>query len=368
MKHTRVLIDGMNAAHRMRHAFAELHNDKGRPTGVLYGYMEMLSGIVQEFDPDEIVVVWDSPKGSWRQKVFPEYKSARRMRHEALSSEETTALEEFYRVQTADVEFALEAFGVPQLRVPFCEADDLIGLIANRSHANVQNVVVSTDRDYYQLVHRYRTVVCNPLTKRHIVQDEQGALIATDAPNDIIAPSPLVYLCRRTVEGDSSDSLPGIKGIGPKRAAALFPGPEQVGETAMTYIVRNLTVGYGSRRIVDAARASAGVAFRNLQLMQLGGLPPCGVPYVGRLGGGTAEVYRLIREAYAESARTAGRGRSRPLFLWYPPGNDPSPMLRFFRARNFGLALSPQGWKRVWETFDALDNRRYAAGVAIVEA
>ncbi len=193
-----VLIDGSSYLYRAFYALPPLTNSKGVPTGAIYGVLNMLSKFVREFAPPHIGVVFDAPGKTFRDELFAEYKAHRPPMPDDLRS------------QTEPLLAAVEAMGLPVLRIAGVEADDVIGTLACRAAARGQSVLISTgDKDMAQLVNEHITLIN---TMSNSVLDRAGVKAKFDVfPEQIIDYLALV--------GDSSDNIPGIDKVGPKTAA-----------------------------------------------------------------------------------------------------------------------------------------------------
>ncbi|MGO9595867.1 MAG: DNA polymerase I [Steroidobacteraceae bacterium] len=193
-----VLIDGSSYLYRAFHALPPLSNSAGQPTGAVHGVLSMLLKFLREFEPPHIGVVFDAPGKTFRDELFAEYKAHRPPMPDDL------------RLQTEPVLEAVEALGLPLLRIAGVEADDVIGTLACRAASAGQQVLISTgDKDMAQLVNERITLVN---TMSGTVLDRAGVKAKFDVfPEQIIDYLALV--------GDSSDNIPGIDKVGPKTAA-----------------------------------------------------------------------------------------------------------------------------------------------------
>ncbi len=193
-----VLIDGSSYLYRAFFALPPLTNSKGAPTGAIYGVLNMLSKFLRDFTPPHIGVVFDAPGKTFRDELFAEYKANRPPMPDDLRS------------QTEPLLSAVEALGLPVLRIDGVEADDVIGTLACRAAAAGQTVLISTgDKDMAQLVNEHITLIN---TMSGTVLDRAGVKTKFDVfPEQIIDYLALV--------GDSSDNIPGIDKVGPKTAA-----------------------------------------------------------------------------------------------------------------------------------------------------
>jgi DNA polymerase-1 len=193
-----VLVDGSSYLYRAFHALPPLTNSHGEPTGAVLGVINMLHKLVKEEAPDLIAVVFDAPGRTFRDELFEEYKAHRPAMPDDLRSQIDPLLE------------AVGALGLPLLRVPGVEADDVIGTLARQAAGRGYAVVISTgDKDMAQLVDE-RTAIVNTMTGSRL--DRAGVKAKFDVyPEQIIDYLALV--------GDSSDNIPGIPRVGPKTAA-----------------------------------------------------------------------------------------------------------------------------------------------------
>jgi DNA polymerase-1 len=196
-----VLVDGSSYVYRAFHALPPLSNSQGEPTGAVLGVLNMLQKFLKDFHPQNIAVVFDAPGRTFRDELFTEYKAQR------------PAMPDDLRAQVAPLLEIIAAQGLPLLRVPGVEADDVIGTLARRAAAAGQQVLISTgDKDMAQLVNGSITLI-NTMT--NTVLDREAVKLKFDVyPEQIIDYLALV--------GDSSDNIPGIDKVGPKTGAKLL--------------------------------------------------------------------------------------------------------------------------------------------------
>lgn len=301
MKRLRLLVDANNLFHRLRHVHKELRSDKGRPTGVCYGTLNMVTNLITDFDPDEIIFCHDpsiTMKQSWRYSVYAGYKSARKVKHKALPLQERLLLDEFYEMQIPDCMNMLAGFGIPQFQLPELEADDLVAALSHRIRQDkgTECIIISTDKDMLQLVRRFSCRVFNPHTKAVYYQDKFGNLKLT-GPAIPIAPSPKFFLFRRSVAGDASDSIPGVPGVGEVTAEKLINGTVEFKGSVIDYIEQNagtLRESKAGQKILDHVKEVA-LSYRLMKL---------GVPPVERLKDvHTLNFVSAIKSAYASTYR-----------------------------------------------------------------
>ena len=193
-----VLVDGSSYLYRAFHALPPLTGPHGEPTGAVLGVLNMLLKLGREFPDARLAVVFDAPGGSFRDELFKEYKAHRPPMPDDLRS------------QVEPLLAAVQALGLPLLRVPRVEADDVIGTLARRAADAGERVLISTgDKDMAQLVGPHITLVN---TMSGSVYDRDAVKAKFDVwPEQIVD-----YLA---LAGDSSDGIPGIDKVGPKTAA-----------------------------------------------------------------------------------------------------------------------------------------------------
>jgi DNA polymerase-1 len=195
---TLVLVDGSSYLYRAFHALPPLTNSRGEPTGAVLGVLNMLLRMQREQHPELVAVVFDAPGKTFRDELFAEYKSHRPPMPDDLRS------------QIEPLVDAVQALGLPLLRIPGVEADDVIGTLARRAVDSGLQVLISTgDKDMAQLVNPHVTLV-NTMTNSSL--DRAGVKLKFDVyPEQIIDYLALV--------GDASDNIPGVPKVGPKTAA-----------------------------------------------------------------------------------------------------------------------------------------------------
>ena len=136
-----VLIDGSSYLYRAFHALPALSNSQGEPTGALHGVLTMIRKLLRDEQPAHVAVVFDAPGKTFRDELFPDYKATRPPMPDELRSQIQPILD------------AVEAMGLPLLRVDGVEADDVIGTLCAQAEEKGLQVLVSTgDKDLAQLV------------------------------------------------------------------------------------------------------------------------------------------------------------------------------------------------------------------------
>jgi DNA polymerase-1 len=192
-----ILVDGSSYLYRAFHALPPLTNSHGEPTGAVYGVVNMLRRLLQDYRPEQIAVVFDARGKTFRDELFAEYKAHRPSMPEELAC------------QVEPLHALVRALGLPLLQVPGVEADDVIGTLATQASAAGLATVISTgDKDLAQLVDD-RVTLINTMTGS--VLDPAGVEAKFGVPPERMVD----YLA---LVGDSSDNIPGVPKCGPKTA------------------------------------------------------------------------------------------------------------------------------------------------------
>jgi DNA polymerase-1 len=197
---TLYLIDGPNMAFRAFYAIGGMSNSQGLPTNALFGFTNMLLKLIRDERPDYLAITWDPKGGSFRDRVYPDYKGTRTEMPDALRAQ----MPHFARIA--------EAFDVPYLCIDDFEADDVMGTLARRHERELDVVLVTSDKDLMQLVSDHVTLF-DSMKDRRIsfaeVEEKFGC------PPELVPDALGIW-------GDSSDNIPGVKGIGEKGVKALL--------------------------------------------------------------------------------------------------------------------------------------------------
>jgi len=193
-----ILVDGSSYLYRAFHAMPPLTNSKGQPTGAVYGVINMLKKLVEQYQPHYMAVVFDAKGKTFRHDMFADYKATRPPMPDEL------------RAQIEPLHQLVDALGYPRLVVPGVEADDVIGTLATQAAQQGMDVLISTgDKDMAQLVNKQVTLIN---TMNNSMTDVAGVVEKFGVPAERIVD----YL---TLMGDSSDNIPGVPKVGPKTAA-----------------------------------------------------------------------------------------------------------------------------------------------------
>ena len=193
-----LLVDGSSYLFRAFNALPDLRTWDDFPTGAIRGVIAMLRKLQADYAGSPVAVVFDAGGRTFRDDLYAEYKANRPPMADDL------------RVQVQPIFDIVEAMGMPLLRIPGVEADDVIGTLAAEATRSARRVIVSTgDKDLAQLVSDHVTLV-NTMTETTL--DREGVIAKHGVPPERI----IDYLA---LMGDSTDNIPGVAKVGPKTAA-----------------------------------------------------------------------------------------------------------------------------------------------------
>ena len=201
------LLDGMALAYRAHFAFinSRLKNSEGIATGPILGFANTLAKLLEEEEPTHIAVAWDTHAPTFRHELDDQYKANRPPQPEEL------------KVGIPLIKEMIDKFGIDNIEQDGYEADDIIGTIAYNAQAeHVDVYLVTPDKDFMQLVDDHITMI-KPDNKNggFIVIDRAGV-------HDYFGVGPEKVIDVLAIIGDTSDNIPGVKGIGKKGAPKLI--------------------------------------------------------------------------------------------------------------------------------------------------
>ncbi|WP_194725382.1 DNA polymerase I [Noviherbaspirillum malthae] len=197
MNKTLLLVDGSSYLYRAFHAMPDLRNPEGAPTGAIYGMINMLRRLRNDYAAGYMACVFDAKGKTFRDELYSDYKAHRPSMPEDLARQ----VEPIYE--------AVRALGWPILSVEGVEADDVIGTLAAQAVEHGMEAVISTgDKDMAQLVNDHVTLI-NTMSNEKF--DREGVIAKFGVPPERI----IDYL---TLVGDTVDNVPGVAKVGPKTA------------------------------------------------------------------------------------------------------------------------------------------------------
>ncbi len=271
-----VLIDGNNLLFRSYYATAYsgsmMKNSKGFPTNALYGFTNMLNKIINEEKPKYILVALDKGK-TFRHESYHEYKAGRIEMPDEL------------RIQFKAAKDLMDAMGIKWFEIDGFEADDIIGTFSTKvkESDNYEALIISSDRDLLQLINNKVTVKLLK-TKDYIMMNEEEFIRQYG-----INPDKVIDL--KGLEGDSSDNIPGVKGIGEKTALKLL---QEYGSVENIYV--NLDKING--KLKDKLIESKNDAFMSKQLATIYKEVPTNLDFNDILYKGSNDKLRSLYEEY----------------------------------------------------------------------
>ncbi|MBB3213034.1 DNA polymerase-1 [Herbaspirillum sp. Sphag1AN] len=197
MQKTLLLVDGSSYLYRAFHALPDMRNAEGAPTGALYGIINMLRRLRNDYPASYIACVFDAKGKTFRDDLYDEYKATRKSMPEDLA------------LQIEPIHAAVRALGWPILMVEGVEADDVIGTLGVRAaEVGLKTIVSTGDKDLAQLVNEHVTLV-NTMSNETL---DRAAVIAKFG----VPPERIIdYL---SLVGDTVDNVPGVEKCGPKTA------------------------------------------------------------------------------------------------------------------------------------------------------
>lgn len=206
-RRTFAVIDGNSLMHRAFHAVPPTINaPDGRPTNAIFGFLNMFLKMIDAFNPDGVVVAFDKGKPRVRMEMLPQYKAQR------------PPMDPDLHAQFPMIKELLAALNVPILQSEGWEGDDILGTMARLGEqAGCDMLLVTGDRDMYQLVTEHVNVVS---TRKGL---SDVAIMTPESVDDLYhGITPALVPDFYGLKGDTSDNIPGVPGIGPKKASALI--------------------------------------------------------------------------------------------------------------------------------------------------
>ncbi|PIZ24545.1 hypothetical protein COY48_02500 [Candidatus Collierbacteria bacterium CG_4_10_14_0_8_um_filter_43_86] len=214
-----ILIDGNALLHRAYHAYPPLSTPKGELINAVYGFSSMLLSVIEKLSPTHLAVAWDLKGPTFRKQEFEEYKANRRPMDEELATQIDRTKE------------VVERLNIPQYGIEGFEADDIIGTLAKLAFEKTQKlknsktqddeiqvVIVTGDRDSLQLIKEKRVVVYLPIQNHH----GQSIVFDEDKVKEVYGLTPKQIIDLKSLMGDPSDNIPGVKGVGKVTATKLI--------------------------------------------------------------------------------------------------------------------------------------------------
>lgn len=192
-----LLVDGSSYLYRAFHALPDLRSSDGRPTGAIYGVLNMLQKLIKSERPDYLSVIFDTPAKTFRHDIFPAYKANRQKTPEDLIAQ----IEPLHQL--------IINLGLPLIAVDGVEADDVIGTLAfEADKKGIKTLIATGDKDMAQLV----------TENIHLIDTMKDLRMGPAEVEEKFGIQPNRFIDYLTLAGDTSDNIPGVEKVGPKTA------------------------------------------------------------------------------------------------------------------------------------------------------
>ncbi len=261
-----LIIDGLNTFLRSFTMINHINPD-GHHIGGLTGFLKSVGYTIRMTDPTKIVIVFDGVGGSnARKNLFPDYKANRnvnRMTNYSIFQSKAEEQESINNQMERLIQY-LKCLPVTVISIDGLEADDIIGYLANKfqAHEETQKVtIMSADKDFLQLV--TDKVQCYSPTKKKIY-----------TPKDVLEEFGVTsqnFLNYKVLMGDSSDNIPGVSGLGPKKLFKLFPELSTDAQLTVDNIITKAAENINENKLYLSVVERRHQLFINHQLMSLNG-------------------------------------------------------------------------------------------------
>ncbi len=236
-----LLVDGHSLAFRSFYAFSKsrdggLTTKEGFPTSVTYGFLKSLLDNCKNISPEGICIAFDTEQPTFRHKLDPNYKANRDVAPDIF----------FQDIEQLEI-ILKESLNLPIFKSPGFEADDLLGTIANDASSKGWCVnILSGDRDLFQLVNDQKNIYVLYMGGGPYAKSGNPTLIKESGVKEKLGVSPDRVVDLKALTGDSSDNIPGIKGVGPKTAINLLKENDTLDGiyTALDKVLQNKDKNY----------------------------------------------------------------------------------------------------------------------------
>lgn len=201
-----LIIDGNAIIHRAFHAIPLLTSSSGQPTNAIYGFASMMLNLLLKMRPEYIVMTYDLKGKTFRDDLYTEYKATR-----------VHGPQELYD-QIPEIKKLVTAFNIPQFAVEGYEADDVIATIVKKMTQSdeVHSYIVTGDRDTFQLIGEDTSVITPHKGFKEII------IYTPEKVKEEFGITPEQFCDYKTLRGDTSDNIPGVRGIGEVTARELL--------------------------------------------------------------------------------------------------------------------------------------------------
>jgi len=238
-------VDSINLAFRWKHSGAKEFKDQ---------FINTVESLKKSYKANKVIIACDEGTSSYRKEIFPEYKQNRKDKYAGQTEQERLDFEAFFKEFNATIDVYKEVDDYPVLRFSKCEADDIAAYCV-RKYKKTHNIwLMSSDKDWDLLiddnVSRFSYV-----TRKEITKDNWNDHYEYDLDD---------HISIKCLTGDSGDNIPGVVGIGPKKAQAL------VSQFGTAYdIISNLPISSKYKHIASLNEFGVENLIRNYRLMDL---------------------------------------------------------------------------------------------------
>lgn len=206
-KKTILLVDGENILHQSFHKFERLKSTEGKPSGAIFGFFKSLHMYITRFEPDEVVITFDNGHSPVRDKLLPNYKGHRKnisVDYESLKQQKAMIMKILGMLR---ISYIFDKRNKTQY-----EGDDFLAYLIINTYKSDKVILVSSDKDFNQLLNK-NVRILNPRKDETIRVDNCKEIFGYHSHETV------QYLA---IVGDTSDDIPGFKGIGPKTARKIL--------------------------------------------------------------------------------------------------------------------------------------------------
>ncbi len=202
------IVDGHSMIYRAYYALIRrpLLNKKGMNTSAIYGFLRILFHMLKKFSPRYMIISFDTGKPNFRHKMYKEYKATRKKMPEDMA------------YQIPYIKDAVKFLGIPQIEIENFESDDVIAYLSKKFSKEKNIYILTRDKDLLQLIND-KIKIIQPETKS---SKEEFTLITEKEVKEKYGIEPQYIIDYLSLTGDTSDNIPGVKGIGPVAATKLI--------------------------------------------------------------------------------------------------------------------------------------------------
>lgn len=207
-----MIVDGLNLF--MRHYIAHpAMSNNGEQVGGIVGFLNSIANIGKKIGPSEIYVVWESGGSNKKRGVYKDYKKNKKPQKLNRYYEDIPDTISNKKDQIKILVQSINYTPIRQIYVQNCEADDAIGYMCKYKFKDQRKIILSSDHDYYQLLNN-STIIWSPTKKDFVTKKSVKEKYAVSAENFCLA---------KSISGDQSDNIPGVKGVSYKTLAKIVP-------------------------------------------------------------------------------------------------------------------------------------------------